>query len=165
VNSLYLKAGAIVISFVAGFVVQGWRMGEDMAEFERAIAQASELQANAVLSIERLSREKSEAISAEAAAELRAHTTQARTVTKEVIRYVQDPGTGKCDLPAEWVRTHNQAANVSRAASAAGASSAATARTATDRDALIAVTENYDRCNANLIQHKGLIDWAKSIGQ
>lgn len=162
---LYLKAGALVAAFLAGWFGNGWRLGEDIAQMERDLAEAAKKQAMAVLSIERLQAERTDALAAKAAAEHRAQTARARVVTKTVIEYVQDPNTGQCELPDSWVLAHNQAAGsgVSAAAPSTSASHAAASRAATDRDALIAVTDNYNRCRDNIVQLNGLIEWARSL--
>lgn len=69
-----------------------------------------------------------------------------KTITKEVIKYVQDDSIDKCLLHNDWVLLHDQAARPDNATRSTNAANAAD-RAFTDAQALIVVTENYERCN------------------
>lgn len=158
-----IVVAALLSVFVSGWLTNGWRLGEKMAEFQRELAEADAKQAAAVLSIERLMQDASQAISAKEQAEQIAASTKAKIVYKKVIEYVQDPNTGGCQLPDAWVRVHNQASGMPGAIEPPGEPDQTPLAITTDRDALVTVTSNYESCQANMIQLNGLIEWANSI--
>ena len=85
-----------------------------------------------------------------------------QTVTKEVIRYAQDPG-AVVRLDAGWVRDHDDAALgvVSDPAGTAGRSDAGST-SVTAADALETVTDNYASCNATRQQLIDLQNWVRA---
>lgn len=158
-----ILASLLLSAFASGWMANGWRLGEKMAEFQQELAEAEAKQAAAVLSIERLSQEASQAISEKEQAQQRAANTKAKVIYKKVIEYVQDPNTGHCELPDAWVLAHDQAAGMPRASEASSEPDQASLASPTDREALVAVTANYEACQANIIQLNGLIEWANSL--
>lgn len=164
---LKLIIAAVVLgsAFLSGWKVNGWRLGEQMAELAAEQAEQAVEIAQGIIKIERLNREKSEAIAAQATAQQAAQRVKATIVTKEVLVYVQDPTTGHCELPDSWVRSHDQAAGVPEVTDTTSKPDGVPAKAVTDRDALIAVTDNYNICLQNAIRHRALIDWARSSNE
>jgi len=105
------------------------------------------------------------------AAELEAARTQEREVverivTKEVIRYVQNPDHGQLVLPGDWVRLHDFAAlgaggGVPGASLPSGGAYADTARV-TDADAIAVVADNYGTCHEIRDQLQALQRWVRA---
>ncbi len=88
-----------------------------------------------------------------------------RTITKEVIKYVQAPEIVHVTLPAEWVRIHNAAASgtdMSETSNTAGKPDGPTSAV-TDADALSVVTDNYSTCHQYADRVLALQDWAKAL--
>ena len=84
-----------------------------------------------------------------------------KTITKEVIRYVQDDSIDKCLLHDDWVLLHDQAARPDLARSASGVDEADQAFT--DAQALIVVAENYERCNEYQTKLNAWQSWWREI--
>lgn len=161
---LIVFAIAISISFGSGWKVNGWRLGQQIVTMQNEQLELANKNANQIILIERLNREKSEAISAKVVAEKKAQETKATTITKKVIEYVQSPDTGVCTMPDGWVQLHDSAATgMPTTSDSTSTSSRASEGDVTDREALIVVTENYNRCRENAIKHRGLIEWATSL--
>lgn len=159
-----LTATVVVGSFLFGWNTNGWRLNKQISEIKREQAEKANEVAKSILVIERINREKAEAIAARAAAEQKSQEIRATTIREEVLVYVQDPSTGTCDIPDSWVQSHDSAATgMPRATETTRSPDAVPERTITDRDALVAVTENYNTCRQNAIRHKTLIDWARSM--
>ena len=69
-----------------------------------------------------------------------------KTITKEVIKYVQDDSIDKCLLHNDWVLLHDQAARPDNATRSTNAANAAS-RAVRDDSALTVIVSNYKRCN------------------
>lgn len=152
----YVKIAVVVGAFLAGWAVNGWRIGENIAESEAQRARDT-------IEIERLNAENANAVAARHAAEKAAQAVKTRTITKEVIKYVQSPDAGQCDLSDDWVRIHNDSTGVPTDTAAASGSDDTTGRTKTDVDALVTVTDNYAVCKANAARLEALQEWAKKV--
>lgn len=123
---------ALTIGFGGGWLVQGWRLGADIeslkADYADARAKAAEKTREAeeaAREAEQAAQERSDAIAEAAQARRQAQQAKAKTITREVIKYVQSDDAGKCSLPASWVRVHDKAAagrtgGVSKASSTTG---------------------------------------------
>lgn len=149
--------------FGAGWKVQGWRMGEDMAQFQKELAEARADAETAEREKEQALQARSDAIAAAILADMDAEQARARVVTKEVIKYVQVPGAGSCNLVDEWVHTHDRAAR--RAGGDPGAASVPDAGSGqfTDIDALVVVTDNYAICRQAMSQVRGWQAWYREV--
>jgi hypothetical protein len=158
-----IKALILVVVFSSGWMTNGWRLGENIAKNKAEQAEQAVEIVNSIIRIERLNREKAEAISAKTTAEELAQTVRATTIREEVLVYVQNPNTGTCSMPDGWVQSHDKATGVSYASNTPSPPPSIPTRTITDREALIAVTENYNVCQQNAVRHSGLIDWAKAM--
>ena len=145
-----IKLGAVAL--VAGIAV-GWTTNQWRVDAQRADSLVE------VRKIERLERETADAIARAAAAERAILDAEVRVVTQDVIRYVQDPNTGNCDLGDSWVRTHDTAAGLPVAPEPTAGTTDATPANVTDRDALRVVTQNYAICRENARRQSALINW------
>lgn len=99
-------AAAVIVAFglfAAGYRVAAWKYGETLAELRLSYSEAENKALRASQSATRLAGE----LEAERSRE---REIEYRTINKEVIRYVQSPDAGRCELPTDWVRIHNSAA-------------------------------------------------------
>ena len=88
-----------------------------------------------------------------------------RVITKEVIRYVSAPDTGRQPTDNRWLCLHDRAATGLPGDDTASCNPDAESGRITDRDTLVAVTENYRQClqwRAELIQWQG---WWKAVSK
>ena len=83
-------------------------------------------------------------------------------VVKKVIEYVQSPNSGKCDIPASFVRIHNSATGLSPNSESSSEINAG-AKRITDVDLLPVVTGNYATCIDVRNQLLSLQDWVKGL--
>lgn len=155
-----LIAGALLgAAFIFGWTVQGWRMGEDMAQYQRDLADAARKLEKSEREREQALQARSDAIAQSILADLAAESAQARVIEKEVIRYVQVPGAGECNLLDDWVLVHDAAAAGPGAYPDAAGIPDAGSRQFTDIDALTVVTNNYETCRIAMSQARGWIKW------
>lgn len=89
---------------------------------------------------------RSQVIARDVVAELEADEPEVRTITKEVIRYVETPSDDRCELPPDWVQLHDRAARLTADGGAPGGGDG-TPGGVTDAHALEVVTDNYKACN------------------
>jgi len=154
----YVKIAILIATFAAGWSVNGWRIGED-------IAAAEAQRARDTIEIERLNAENANEVAARHAAEAAAQVVKTRTITKEVIKYVQSPDAGQCDLSDDWVRIHNDSTGVSTTTETPSRTDDTPRESKNDVDALVTITDNYAICQANATKLQALQEWAKSINQ
>jgi hypothetical protein len=102
----------LITFFLAGFgfawVAQDWRYGERIAENENKLWQSSLEATQHKIEIDRLNTQRANQVIEIAALREQKQEIQTRTITNEVIKYIQSPDV-KCTLSAEWVRIHNAA--------------------------------------------------------
>lgn len=169
---------ACLVSAGSAFWI-GWEWRDRSADLEAAVAaqQRAELyqQAQAAQTIaseqarnvERLTAERTALASEAAALRDQEREVVERVVTREVIRYVQNPNTVRTVLPFEWVRIHDRAATGRGAGMPAATDGPrrpdAVAAPVTDADALVVITDNYTTCQATRDQLIGLQDWVRSL--
>jgi hypothetical protein len=84
-------------------------------------------------------------------------------ITVEVIKYVQTPNAGKCDLPVEFVLIHDTAATRVSASSEASSRVADPPEGFKDTDLLPIITYNYAVCSDFRLQILAWQDWARVI--
>ena len=85
-----------------------------------------------------------------------------RIINKEVIKYVQKPDAGKCDIPHDLVRIHDSAASGVRIPEAPSDTDV-TPRGITDIDLAIIIPTNYAICRSNANKLKSLQLWVKGV--
>lgn len=106
----YLAAFAAGL-FVAWYVTNGFAE-RDMAQFERDLYEAQAAKRTAAAKL-RNAREKIEELeSAKIDKSEGEHKQTVRTVTKEVVKYVQSPDAGRCVLPRSWVQLYNESLGI-----------------------------------------------------
>lgn len=107
----YTKALIPLGLFLAG-VLLGWswtgaRWDADVAEIRLDLANAKLNATFDARAVERLQVLADSALSEAAAAAAVEHETRVEYVTKEVVKYVESPDSGKCSHPDSWVRAYN----------------------------------------------------------
>lgn len=117
INFKLLVIGGAALAAVTGtsvWLVQDWRYGKQIAEAKNEAWETYRDAMQDRIELEYL-RGQREQTAAELA-ELRAQKQEVitRTVTNEVIKYVQDPTTGQCVFPDSGVRILNYAATGQR---------------------------------------------------
>lgn len=159
-----IVAGVVLsAAFILGWTVQGWRLGEDIADFKRKLAEAYAETLIAEREAEQAQQARSDAIAESILAELAAEAAEARVIEKEVIRYVQVSGAGECNLLDDWVYIHDAAARGASAHSDAAGIPDAGAGHFTDIDALTVVTDNYEICRVAIAQVRGWQAWYEEV--
>lgn len=152
------------VSFFCGWHVNGWRWQADLAH-EREAAQRLQDQLDEAL--EARERERAGRLLAVENAGLLEQQLQragSQVVTREVIKYVQSPSSGACELSDDWVRIHNAAAGVSGVPKAADMDDGKAGGARTDRDALPVIAANYERCLRSAGRLSALQDWLMEVG-
>ncbi len=108
-----MNSYVLIAVFLAGFgsawVAQDWRYGESIAENENKLWQSSLKATQNKIEIDRLNTQRANQALEVAALREQKQKVKTRTITNEVIKYIQSPD-DKCTLSAEWVRIHNAAA-------------------------------------------------------
>lgn len=164
---LTLPAAVASITLVSGFTAgYEWRdryadleLSELKAEYLAAQVEANEFAENAEMAMQAVSDN-----AARLYADLQAERERKnKVITKEVVKYAENPNAGRCVLPADWVRTHDQAASGMPDDSEPSSGSNDDPARFTDVDALATVTENYRICVTELDKLKALQSWVNAI--
>lgn len=162
---LIAMAAAVAMSAGTAWKVQDWRYGKRIAENLNVVHEQYQLAMQDKARIEQLRTEKTQAVMEAATLRQQEQEVVTKTVTKEVIKYVQSDIAGKCDLPNQWVRIHDTAARGqvdlpddrdSTAESDEDPSGI------TDIEALSTVTENYGTCQEIRNQLISLQEWVRA---
>ena len=124
------------------------RNAEDGAKLDQALAYAAEI-------VER--QGKVDALAAILAAERAKRIPKNRTITREVIRYVELPADRRCTLDPAWRVLHDAAATGEPADAARVA--AGDAEPVADAAALEVVAGNYEACREYIDQLRGWQRW------
>lgn len=158
---LIAAVALVVATATATWKTAAWRYGQQITAMENAAYQAQIAAMNSANEINLRNRQLSDA-----AAELHAiHQQKQKTVTqyinREVIKYVQSPDAGQCQLPDDWVRTYDAAAaNMSRSPASSGGADDDTTRI-TDIEVLQNAGDNYGACNQIRQQLIDLQNWVR----
>ncbi len=166
---LYIGGALLLAAFLAGWTIQGWRSDAVIANMQAAADKAAkEAQAEAQAKVDRIEKLQSElatTIAEKQALEAQEAKVVTKYITKEVIKYVQSPNAGKCDLPNEWVRVHDAAArgmSPTEGTEAPGGTNDPAPRI-TDIEALQVTTDNYAICHETATRLRNLQLWVKGL--
>ena len=155
--------GALCVGIGSGWLSRGWMADAQIAALQKDYADAARKGSERA-------KEKAEALAValqqkeDLAAELAAlEDTARRVVTREVIKYVSSPDSGRCVVPDDGVRLHDLAATggLSGDAEAPGGADGS-ARQITDRELIPLVVDNYGECNKWRARLIGLQSWVKA---
>lgn len=126
--------------------------------------QAQKLEAiENVLIIERLEKEKSDAIAAKLSAEDAAREVKTETITKEVIKYVTKNENASCELDPEWVRIANDSTPMPRTPQASSSTNGTSSGVSDLGEALRIMTSNYQKCQKVVDRYQAWQEWYRSI--
>jgi hypothetical protein len=100
-------AAVLILSsaiFGGGYKVAEWRYSAIIADINTELSEGARL-------AEKAAKEHANAVVTKAVAGDVKREIVYKTITKEVIKYVQNPDVGKCIISDEWVRIHDSAAS------------------------------------------------------
>jgi hypothetical protein len=160
----WLALLAIVMVLAIGAGYKGYTLG---VEHQKSIYATAQSKANEVVV------QKNEATQevADKEAEIQVIykdkiVTQYKTITKEVIKYVETPA-ANVGLDPEFVRLHNRAASANNAAPiaepASGANTEATPTGVTTGEAIGVITRNYEQYYQCVRQVNGWVDYYRDL--
>jgi hypothetical protein len=113
--SAKIKIAAILILSLAifggGYKVAQWRYSAIIADIKTELSEGARIAEKAAKAHADIVVTKAEAVKSQ-------REIVYKTITKEVIKYVQDPNFGKCVIPGSWVQQHDSAASVGMPGSA-----------------------------------------------
>ena len=162
-KSAGLAVGLLIV-FSAGWMANGWRLGQTIAQMERGIETANKEAVASAREVEQLQSDLSDAAAKNHALQTESRKTTERVITKEIIKYVQSPDADKCALDPSGVRIHDQAANGSVPKDADTSSGANDSPEGVKGSQLIpVVVENYNACHEAMDRLKALQEWAAKL--
>ncbi|MDX9716266.1 MAG: hypothetical protein RBT67_02730 [Thauera sp.] len=106
-------------------------------------------------------QDKADVFAAALERERAGRAAQNKTITREVIRYVELPPERRCDLDGAWRLLHDAAATGTPAETADVA--AGQAEPVTDAAALDTVANNYEQCREYIAQIEGWQRWYETV--
>jgi len=159
---LIARIVVIAVSFSLGAKISSMYYGSKIANKEKAIAESILKSEKANREIERLGFALADSVVLLDIERSREAKIVEIEVIKKVIEYVQDPDSGKCDIPASFVRIHNSATGLSPNSESSSEINAG-AKRITDVDLLPVVTGNYATCIDVRNQLLSLQDWVKGL--
>lgn len=162
----------LMLAFGTGWKIRAWKADSDIAELNKQIAQmvsdAKDKQLefqNQASTLEHAQADLTTANASLIATKQEKQQVVTRTITKEVIRYAQNPDRPVVLLDYDWVRIHNAAArgaDLSDTASTPSTPDGATGP-ATDADALGIVTSNYGICHDTALDLEGMQAYGRQM--
>jgi hypothetical protein len=106
--SAKIKIAAFLILSLAifggGYKVAQWRYSAIIADINTELSEGARI-------AEKAAKEHADAVVSEYELIKAQQETVYKTITKEVIKYVQNPSFGKCVIPGSWVQQHDSAAS------------------------------------------------------
>jgi hypothetical protein len=147
---------ALILSsaiFGGGYWVAHLRYSAVIADINTELSEGARL-------AEKAAKEHSNAVVTEAVAVDVQREIVYKTITKEVIKYVQNPDAGKCVIPVDGVQLHDNAATA-RMPTATTITNGSPRPAITDIELLNKVVDNYETCNAIRDRLTALQSWAR----
>jgi len=143
---------SVVLGFATGWKVHGWKTDAEALETARAhVEQMKQAQ------------RATDDLSAQLEAAKAQREVVTRTITKEVVKYAQNPDIGHCRLAPEFGVLFNSAAEgTAPPASEAPSTSGGTSDTS-DSAVLAVATENFGQCKEWRASLIGWQEWYQSI--
>lgn len=142
------------VGILTGWLVNGWRLGEQIAADARDAVQYAR-------SVELISREASDLTAERYELQRELSEASGRVITREVIRYVENPDHGQCVLPDDFVRLDTAAATGMPGNVASTTGSDGTAARFTDADLIQVLTDRSDICRAEIEKLTALQEWVR----
>lgn len=159
----YLILGTALIAFYGGYQVTKWYWSGKYNSLILKLEKANSENLANILEIERLNRERADAVEQKLLAEKKARDAKEKIITKEVIKYVKDNSNSNCSLDPEWVRISSSATPMPRASEASASTDGGESKVYNLGEALEVVTTNYGICQVYVDKLNGWIDWYKSV--
>ncbi len=169
---LAAAAIALILAFGTGWKIRAWKADSDIAalnaQIAKMISDAKDKQLQfqeQATSLEHVQADLTAANAATIAAKQEKQKVKTITVTKEVVRYAQNPDRPVVLLDADWVRLHNLAASgaeLSTTTTPTGQPDDTTG-IVTDADALQTVTSNYGTCLDSALKLEGMQAYGRQI--
>lgn len=151
----HLIAAVLVIALTVASHLGAYAAGRgslDKQRLQDALAYASEITEI---------QAQVDTLSASLEAKRAQQSTKNRTITREVIRYVDTPAARRCTLDPAWRLLHDAAATGQPADTARVAAGAA--EPVTDAAALETVAGNYENCRDHIAQLDGWRRWWNQV--
>lgn len=162
ITTIAYAVGALLI-FALGWKVADWQGDAQLASAKRDWAELEAGRLQSALDKQRRDLAAVRTVEVKYVEGAERVRTETKIVTREVVRYVQNPAVERVYLPAEWVRLHDHAATgVQPAASGTGSTDDQT-QTVSDADAIATVAGNYNDCRGYIEQVTGLQAYALSL--
>ena len=161
----YIIVALVILSSVLGAYVTNlyWLNKYDNLVTQLQKAKAENMQY--VLDVERLQRDKSNAIANMLAAEQSAREAKAKVITKEVVKYVKTNSNSTCKLDDDWVHISDAATPMPRTANATIRVDVAGENIRDLGHALTVVTNNYGACQDSVDRLEGWQRWYESVSR
>ena len=160
----YILLFVAVLSAGSTWQIQNWHYGKIIAESKNQ-QWNNHLQAvNTKIELDREAQAKEQELLELQEVKKQKNKVHTKIVTKEVIKYVQNPNAGKLIIPTEWVRIHDTAAigpEYLQGDPVTTAEPNASASKITDIDALEIVTDNYVSYHEIYNQLIDLQEWVR----
>ena len=137
---------------MTGWLVNGWRLGEQIAADARDAVQYAR-------SVELISREASDLAAERYELQRELSEASGRVITSEVIRYVENPDHGQCVLPDDFVRIDTSAATGVSGSVVAASGADGTGQRFTDADLIQVLTDRSEICRAEMEKLTALQEW------
>lgn len=161
----YLIIGVAVVSAITGAYFTKLYWSNKYNNLIVKLEKAEKENMQHVLNVERLQRDKADAVAAQIAAEETARQTKAKVITKEVVRYVEANPNSQCELDDDWVRISDAATPVPRVTETPSEADGTTGEVRDLGDALEVVTNNYSACQDAVDRLEAWQQWYKSISE
>ena len=151
-----MRVYAIIFSagILTGWLVNGWRIGEQIAADGRDAVQYAR-------SVDLLSREASDLTAERYELQRELSEASGRIIEKEVIRYVENPDHGNCVLPDDFVRIDTEAATGVPSDQRAAVGTDDTAARFTDADLIQVLADRSEICLAEIEKLTALQEWVR----
>lgn len=154
---------AIIATFWAGWEWRDRAADAAMSALQRDLADANARASEEARRAEQLAQERTSLAAEAEALRNQEREVVTRTVTQEVIKYVQTPVATSCGPDPEFVRIHDAAASGRMPGSSdTSGQPDAEADGVTNADLLSVVTDNYSRCQATRDQLLSLQEWVRA---
>lgn len=167
---LLLIIGFAIAAFYSGVYVCDLEWKEKHSALLLTLDAALHINMQSVLQIERLQRDKSNAIAEKLAAERAAQAAKARVITKEVVKYVETNANAGAVVDDDFVCIYNNSVPSVRVPGTAEATSGTNATAGgneniTTGDVLSITVENYAVCRDAIARLQAWQNWYKSVSQ
>ena len=154
---------ALLVMFYAGWLANGWRLGQDIAEIRQDLAEERQTATQQARTIETQRQDLADAQAAEYEAKRQAVAALSEINTVEVVKYVEAPYSGKCDLPVGWVRIDTATAAGVPPDTVPTSGSDGAPSGFTDADSLRVIRKRNEICRSEIDKVRGLQQYVNNL--